>query len=65
MFLEEYDEAKHLATVHQEGYEEGHNAGEKRGSITALYMYAGFTPEQIAEKTGTPLSEVMKIIQEV
>lgn len=46
MFLEEYDEAKHLATIHKEGYNEGYNEGQ----IAALYVHAGFTPEQALKK---------------
>lgn len=36
MCLTEYDEELHMETVRREGWEEGHQAGEKRGHMEAV-----------------------------
>lgn len=63
MILEEYDEEQHMRTVYQEGYESGHQEGDRKRLIRSIchLLQKGYASADIAELLGENLRLVERI----
>ena len=68
MSIFEYDEELHMATVREEGREEGWNEGREEGAVLernrllAGMLERGLSPEEISELTGEPVETIREAV---
>lgn len=68
MSIFEYDEELHMATVREEGREEGWNEGREKGVVLernrllAGMLERGLSPEEISELTGEPVETIREAV---